>query len=95
MQNIIWNTPIEYVKGAGPVKGELLRKELDVFTIGDLLSDYPIRYIDRTTITPIKSIRPDQSYVQFVGEVISMHTVGEKYAKRLVATVREIGRAHV
>lgn len=89
MQNIIWNTPIEYVKGAGPVKGELLRKELDVFTIGDLLSDYPIRYIDRTTITPIKSIRPDQSYVQFVGEVISMHTVGEKYAKRLVATVRD------
>ncbi len=94
MQNNIWNTPVEYVKGAGPVKGDLLKKELDIYTIGDLLSDYPIRYIDRSTITLIRDIRSDQSYVQFVGEVISIHTIGEKYAKRLVATVRD-GNAEI
>lgn len=94
MQNIIWNTPIEYVKGAGPVKGDLLKKELSIYTIGDLLSDYPLRYVDRSTIMRIHDIRPDQSYVQFIGEVISIHTVGEKYARRLVATVRD-GNAEI
>src|SRR5690606_27967472 len=34
-------TPIEYLKGVGPHKADVLKKELQIFTIGDLLQHYP------------------------------------------------------
>ena len=41
-------TPIEYLKGVGPKRAELLVKEIGVKTFQDLLYHFPFRYIDRT-----------------------------------------------
>ena len=58
-----FDTPIEYLKGVGPQKAELLQKELTIFTFGDLLQHYPFRYEDRTRFYTISEIHPDQAYV--------------------------------
>lgn len=89
MQTSIWDTPIEFVKGVGPVKADLLKKELSIFTIGDLLQDYPTRYVDRSKVSVIAEINSNSSYVQIIGKLISFHTTGEKHAKRLIANVED------
>jgi ATP-dependent DNA helicase RecG len=48
MSNALLLTPIEYLKGIGPSRGELLRKELNINKYGDLMNLFPYRYIDRT-----------------------------------------------
>lgn len=79
-------TPIEYLKGVGPARGELLRKELGIHKYGDLLSLYPNRYIDRTRYYKINELVNSGSEVQVAGKVIHLKTVGEKQKARLVAT---------
>ncbi|MDE3247882.1 MAG: ATP-dependent DNA helicase RecG [Bacteroidota bacterium] len=82
-------SPIEYLKGVGPLRGDLLRKELGIHTFGDLLEHFPFRHIDRTTITPIREITPQMEFVQVAGRLLSAEIVGEKRSKRLVAKLRD------
>ncbi|MFT5024561.1 MAG: ATP-dependent DNA helicase RecG, partial [Candidatus Azotimanducaceae bacterium] len=42
------DSPIEYVKGIGPSRAQILKKELNIQTIGDMLEHFPFRYIDRS-----------------------------------------------
>lgn len=85
MLNVKLNqTPIEYVKGIGPYRGDLLKKELGIFTAGDLLKHYPFRYIDRTEFHKINEINPQWPSVQVVGRLIRLSEVGVKRARRLV-----------
>ena len=49
----ILSTPIEYLKGVGPIRAELLKSELNIFTYQDLITHYPFRYIDRSKIYKI------------------------------------------
>lgn len=81
-------TPIEYLKGVGPQRGDLLRKELDIHKYGDLLQLYPNRYIDRTRYYKINELVPSlNSEVQIVGKIIHIKTVEfGKGKKRLSAT---------
>lgn len=79
--------PIEYLKGVGPLRGDVLKKEAGIFTFNDLLQYFPFRHIDRTQITPISKIGPDTEYVQVRGKITSVETLGEKYGRRLVATL--------
>ena len=60
---------IQYLPGVGPRRAALLRSELEVATVGDLVRLYPFRYIDRSTVQKIADIHPDQSYVQIIGTV--------------------------
>ncbi len=86
MQNLL-ETPIEYLKGVGPSRGELLRKELGIFTYRDLLNFYPNRYIDRTKYYKINELKPNNTAeVQIIGKIINVKTVEQKRGKRLVAT---------
>ena len=78
-------TPIEYLKGVGPARGELLRKELGIHKYGDLINLFPNRYIDRTRYYKINELLNSNSEVQVVGKVINIKSVGEKRT-RLVAT---------
>ena len=55
-RNHILDTPIEYLKGIGPKRGELLRKELNILTFRDLLSQYPFRYVDKTKFHKINEL---------------------------------------
>ena len=48
MQQNLLQTPIEYLKGVGPHRGELLRKELGIHKYGDFVNFFPNRYIART-----------------------------------------------
>lgn len=79
-------TPIEYLKGVGPNRGALLRKELGIDKYEDLLQLYPNRYIDRTRYYKINELRESSAEVQLIGKIIHLKTVEQKRGKRLVAT---------
>jgi ATP-dependent DNA helicase RecG len=83
------DSPIEFLKGVGPQRGVLLRKELNANTFGDLLQHYPFRYVDRSVIQRIRDINPHTQFIQLKGKVSGMRVIGEKQAKRLVATFRD------
>lgn len=85
----ILSNPIEYLKGVGPQRGELLRKELNLHTFGDLLNYFPFRYVDRTKVEKIGQLMGQMDYVQIRGRIISLEVIGEKRGKRLVATLRD------
>jgi ATP-dependent DNA helicase RecG len=87
--NQILNTPIEFLKGVGPMKGELLRKELEVFTYYDLLQHYPFRYVDKSIFTKIININAALDNVQVVGKITQMGTIGEGFKKRIVVTIKD------
>ncbi|WP_298716853.1 ATP-dependent DNA helicase RecG, partial [Chitinophaga sp.] len=76
-------------KGVGPQKGELLRKEINIHTFRDLLEYFPFRYIDRTRIDKIRHLSGMEEFVQIRGRIVHMEVVGEKRAKRLVATFQD------
>lgn len=85
MNDQIYKTPIEYLKGVGPQRAEILKKEISVFTYGDLLSYYPFRYIDRTQFYKIKDLNFDLPYIQILVRLKSITLIGEKRTKRLIA----------
>lgn len=83
------DTPVEYLKGVGPKRADLLRKELDISTFGDLLEYFPFRYIDRSRIQTIREINNDLAYVQLIGRIVRMQTIGKGPAARLVALLKD------
>ena len=94
MSNSLLQTPIEYLKGVGPQRGELLRKELGIHRYEDLVNFFPNRYIDRTRYYKINELQKNDSEVQINGKIINIKTVEfGKAKKRLVATfVDETGQ---
>ena len=94
MSNNLLQTPIEYLKGVGPQRGELLRKELGIHRYEDLVNFFPNRYIDRTRYYKINELQKNDSEVQISGKIINIKTVEfGKAKKRLVATfVDETGQ---
>ncbi|MBC8015626.1 MAG: ATP-dependent DNA helicase RecG [Sporomusaceae bacterium] len=54
-----WTHSIQYIKGVGPAKANLLTK-LSIFTIGDLLEHYPRRYEDRSQLRTINALTDGQ-----------------------------------
>jgi ATP-dependent DNA helicase RecG len=86
MSTNLLETPIEYLKGVGPQRGDLLRKELGIHKYGDLLNFFPNRYIDRTHYFKINQLHNTNSEVQIIGRIINIKTVEQKRGKRLVAT---------
>jgi ATP-dependent DNA helicase RecG len=85
----ILNNPIEYLKGVGPLRAELLQKELGIFTFQDLLELYPYRHVDRTKINLVREIGPETEYIQVAGRVTSVEVLGDKRSRRLVAELRD------
>ena len=83
------SSPIEYLKGVSAVRGELLRKELQIFTFRDLLNHYPLRHVDKTRIDLINSLSSSTEYAQVAGKIISKQVIGERSAKRLIALLQD------
>ncbi len=83
------DTPIEYVKGIGPVRAEVLKSELGIYSASDLLTYYPFRYVDRTKFHFIKEITEDLPFVQLRGVIVSLEIVGVKNKKRLVVAFKD------
>ena len=87
MQQNLLETSIEYLKGVGPNRGTLLRKELGIHKYGHLLNFFPNRYIDRTRYYKINELQNNVAEVQIIGKIINIKTVEfGKNQKRLVAT---------
>jgi ATP-dependent DNA helicase RecG len=87
MQHNLLETQIEYLKGVGPNRGALLRKELGIHKYGHLLNFFPNRYIDRTRYYKINELQNNVAEVQVIGKIINIKTVEfGKNQKRLVAT---------
>jgi len=87
--NSVLDTPVEFLKGIGPSRAEVLKKDLNIFTYQDMLCHYPFRYIDRTKFYKINSIAPDTQYIQIIGRIISKRVIGEKRTKRIVAVFKD------
>ncbi|HLZ88594.1 MAG TPA: ATP-dependent DNA helicase RecG [Puia sp.] len=85
----ILSNPIEYLKGVGPLRAELLQKELGIFTFQDLLEHFPYRHLDRTKINLIRDIDVSTEYIQVAGKVIGVELLGDKRSRRLVAELRD------
>lgn len=79
------DAPIEYLKGVGPMRADLLKKELGIYTYAQLLHYYPFRYIDRTRFYKISELHPELPLVQIVGRITGKEVIGEKHKKRIVA----------
>ena len=71
-------TEIQYLGGVGPKRAALLRSELGVETVGDLVHLYPFRYIDRSSFHRIADLTPDMPFVQVLARVKSTELVGGK-----------------
>ncbi|PWK19555.1 ATP-dependent DNA helicase RecG [Xanthomarina spongicola] len=82
-------TPIDYLKGVGPNRADLLRKELGIHTYQDLINLFPNRYLDRTQYYKINQLQRNSTEVQIVGEIISLKEVAQKRGKRLVAIFKD------
>ena len=74
------NTSIQYLGGVGPKRAELLRRELGIETLSDLIHLYPFRYIDRSGIVPIAQVAPDVAFVQIQATVVSRTLYGPQSA---------------
>ena len=75
MSNNLLLTQIEYLKGVGPNRGELLRKELGIHKYADLVNFFPNRYIDRTRYYKINELQNNGAEVQIIGKIIIIKTV--------------------
>ena len=73
----------------GPLRGDLLKKELEIFTFGDLLNHFPFRHIDKTAVAKISDINFKTEYIQVAGRLQWFELVGEKQGRRLVAHIKD------
>lgn len=88
MNGSILDSPIEYLKGVGPARADLLKTELGIFRNGHLLYHFPFRYIDKSLIQSINELGGDGSPVQLQGKLISLEVIaGNK--KRLVGLFKD------
>lgn len=84
-----FQAPIEYLKGVGTARADVLKKELAIKNLEDLLEHFPFRHIDRTQYYKIRNINPDLPYVQVIARLTHKEVLGEKHTKRLVAQVQD------
>ncbi len=82
-------TPIDYLKGVGPNRADLLRKELAIHTYQDLINLFPNRYLDRTKYYKINQLLPNAAEVQIIGKITKFEEIAQKRGKRLVATFKD------
>ncbi len=77
-------TPIDYLKGVGPNRADLLKSELKIFTYEDLLYFFPFRYIDKTKYHKINELENTNSHVQIIGKFINLRHSENSKVKRLI-----------
>jgi len=83
------DTPIEFLKGVGPLRAEVLRKELNIVVFGDLLRHYPFRYVDRSRFHSVASVQEDMPYIQLKGRISKVTLHGGKRPTRMTAMLTD------
>jgi ATP-dependent DNA helicase RecG len=87
--NELLHTPIEYLKGVGPQRANLLKQELSIFTYEDLLNHFPFRYVDRSHFCKINEIPFQENATQFKGVVIKINEGGKGRHRTLSVIVED------
>ncbi len=77
------STEIDFIKGVGPKRAEILQQELGIYTVADMAFYFPYKYIDRSKFYKIKDIVTDSSYVQIIGKFCCFSTEGQGRRKYL------------
>jgi len=80
------NTSIDYLKGVGPNRSDILKKEFQIFTYNDLLNFFPFRYIDRTKFYKISEIQKSNADVQIIGRFTEIYYFKNIKSNRLIGT---------
>jgi ATP-dependent DNA helicase RecG len=73
----------------GPLRGDLLKKELSIYTFEDLLNLFPHRHIDKTKVSKIADINFQTEYIQVAGRLEFLETIGEGRGKRLIGQLKD------
>ncbi len=76
---------IKYLSGVGPQRASVLNKELNIYSLHDLLYYFPYKYVDRSRIYYIHEIDGTMPYIQLKGEILGVETIGEGRQRRLIA----------
>ena len=76
---------IKYLQGVGPQRATILNKELNIFSLNDLLYYFPYKYVDRSRLYYVHEIDGNMPYIQLKGQILSFETLGEGRQRRLVA----------
>ena len=87
--NEFLQTSIEFLKGVGPQRAELLRKEVGIFTFSDLLNYFPFRYIDRSKYHKVSDLPYLDSYAQLKGRIVHVSEGGNGKFKKLTAKFQD------
>lgn len=87
--NDFLRTPIEFLKGVGPQRAELLRQEIGVFTFNDLLNYFPFRYINRSQYHRVSDLPYVDSYAQLKGRIIQVGETAMGRQKKLTAKFQD------
>ena len=75
---------VKYLPGVGPQRAAILNKELNIYSLRDLLYYFPYKYVDRSRLYYIHEIDGNMPYIQLKGEILSFETFGEGRQRRLV-----------
>ena len=86
MKENFLNTSIDYLKGVGPNRSDILKKEFQIFTYNDLLNFFPFRYIDRTKFYKISEIQKSNADVQIIGRFTEIYYFKNIKSNRLIGT---------
>ncbi len=76
---------IKFLSGVGPQRAGVLNKELNIYSLHDLLYYFPYKYVDRSRIYYIHEIDGNMPYIQLKGKILGFETFGEGRQRRLVA----------
>lgn len=77
----VLSTDVRYLQGVGPRRAEALAR-VGVITVRDLLHYFPRRYLDRSTIVPLRRLDERLGAVTVVGTVLAAGVVEGKGRKR-------------
>ncbi len=89
MSAIYLNTPIELLPSLTAAKAQSLQKDLNIFTVFDLLTHFPFRYIDKSKVYKTSEISDEMPYIQLIGKISDFKQVGIGHKARLTATFED------
>ena len=81
----IWHRPLKFARYLNEKQILILQKDLEIYTLGDLLKHYPFRYEDRTIINEIRDLHLGSNYAQLKGQFQRFEILGDGRTKRLVS----------
>ncbi len=84
MPGVDLSTEITYLSGVGPARAKLLKEQMGIATLGDLLTYFPYKHVDRSKLYYIHELTPEMPYIQLRGKFLSFTLEGQGRKQRLV-----------